>query len=537
MQGVKIGNKNTWIDWQLRLVSVQNNLPVPKTAYVDIPFSNGSLDLTEAFSQDVVYENRKITFEFDTFLDWEQQHLLIEKIGSYLHGQKHILQLPNDSQYYYSGRLSINQYSTDTIMGKIVIEAICEPYRYKNEVTEVNVTLAQTQRSVGNYLTGGNISAWSTDMDQVKVEASYMGLDTITIPVRFEIPNAISSEISVNQDDIVKYNELATKMAGAPHKYIFEPYPYIAGGAVGETEYNPTDANAFFANWEAKIKETIPKLNFTFEYSYVCSNLVHLESQVAKWTSLRDGLKASFPSMKLMYRTNWWLTATWAPETIQAFKDKLNNPIFGVFDVIAIASYFELHDGDSPSQAELRAALKSTQIFGRGQNIVDEIKQMAEKWGKPIFLGELNCASRNRGAAEPWSNTPSTITNNTIQEALLSAYVEEFKGFSWFLGFSIFCIGDSNTTFSIWNTTAKDYVRSLGVQSTSVITCKNGRKKVIPTFTFSAPTTIKFGNKIMVANAGTHRFTNVILSEGNNIIEATGLPGETVKITYQEGEL
>lgn len=148
MQGVKIGNKNTWIDWQLRLVSVQNNLPVPKTAYVDIPFSNGSLDLTEAFSQDVVYENRKITFEFDTFLDWEQQHLLIEKIGSYLHGQKHILQLPNDSQYYYSGRLSINQYKTDKTTGNLIIEALCDPYRYKNDVTIIEQNLSATPLTI-----------------------------------------------------------------------------------------------------------------------------------------------------------------------------------------------------------------------------------------------------------------------------------------------------------------------------------------------------------------------------------------------------
>lgn len=537
MHAIQIGNKHTWNDWQLRLVNIENNLPLPKTSYVDVPFANGAIDLTEAFSQDVVYENRKVSFEFDMLIHWDQQYLLIEQISSYIHGQRHIIRLPNDIEHYYVGRLSINQYSTDTTMGKLVIEAICEPYRYKNEVTEVNVTLAQTQRSVGNYLTGGNISAWSTDMDQVKVEASYMGLDTITIPVRFEIPDATSSDISVNQDDIIKYNTLASKLGASNYKYIFEPYPYIAGGTVGETEYNPTDVDSFFSNWESRIKETIPKLNFTFEYAYACSNLVKLESNVAKWTDLYNNLKKTFSAMKLIYRTNWWLTASWAPETEAAYETKLNNPIFGIFDVIGIASYFELHDGENPSQAELRAALKSTQIFGRGQNVINEIKRFNDKWDKPIFLGELNCSSRNKGAMEPWNNTPTEVNNTNIQEALLSAYVEELKGFSWFLGFSLFCIGDLNTTFSIWNTSAKDYIRSLSGTITVSVDCFNGRKKVIPTFVLSAATTIRFGNKIMVANAGTHRFTNVIFSEGHNVIELSGVPGATIKIEYQEGVL
>src|SRR5690606_41888008 len=43
-------------------------------------------------------------------------------------------------------------------------------------------------------------------------------------------------------------------------------------------------------------------------------------------------------------------TADWAEDTALDYYAKLNNPIFEHFDVIAIASYFELTDKPSPTK-------------------------------------------------------------------------------------------------------------------------------------------------------------------------------------------
>ena len=51
--------KNSWSDWYLVPSSRPViNPPEPKFNTVDIPGANGSIDLTEVVSGDVVYQNR-----------------------------------------------------------------------------------------------------------------------------------------------------------------------------------------------------------------------------------------------------------------------------------------------------------------------------------------------------------------------------------------------------------------------------------------------------------------------------------------------
>lgn len=78
---------------------------------------------------------------------------------------------------------------------------------------------------------------------------------------------------------------------------------------------------------------------------------------------------------------------------------------------------------------------------------------------------------------------------------------------------------------------------TLPTNGTSNITLKNSRKRVIPTITTNAQVTIKMGNVTRVIVAGTHRLTNIILIEGDNLLTITGTQGTTVKFEYQEGAL
>src|SRR5690606_11739089 len=107
-----------------------------------------------------------------------------------------------------------------------------------------------------------------------------------------------------------------------------------------------------------------------------------------KWQDLTANVRSVF-SGKIIYRKNWWITADWAEDTALDYYAKLNNPIFEHFDVIAIASYFELTDKPSPTKGDIENALYSTDIYNRGQNIVEEVYGFYERWRKPIFFGEL----------------------------------------------------------------------------------------------------------------------------------------------------
>lgn len=127
-----------------------------------------------------------------------------------------------------------------------------------------------------------------------------------------------------------------------------------------------------------------------------------MEDSTEKWKSVITSLRSLF-SGKILYRTNYWVTANWAPETIVAYNKKLNNPLFGLVDIIAIATYFELTDNRNPSVDQLIDAIYSVPLYGRGQNIFKEIKAFYDKWNKPIFFGELGIP--------PYSNSPEQPHN------------------------------------------------------------------------------------------------------------------------------
>lgn len=203
---------------------------------------------------------------------------------------------------------------------------------------------------------------------------------------------------------------------------------------------------------------------------YIASNLVHMESFTDKWKALISEVRTVYTG-KILYRTNYWITASWAPDYVEAYENKLNNALFGLVDVIAIAAYFELTDNKSPSVDELIEAIYSVPLYGRGQNIFDEIKAFHDKWDKPIFFGELGIP--------PYSNSPQQPHNalgdlgeynESIQSNWFEAWVRVFQTQEWWLGYSIYTIADEKSVYNVMGRKAETVIRgqSLGGQQYSM---------------------------------------------------------------------
>ena len=58
--GVSFDDMHSYTDWGLRLKEVKIGIPEAKTVYVDVPGSDGSLDLTEAQNGGVKYGMRTL---------------------------------------------------------------------------------------------------------------------------------------------------------------------------------------------------------------------------------------------------------------------------------------------------------------------------------------------------------------------------------------------------------------------------------------------------------------------------------------------
>lgn len=128
--GVTFGTKHTYNDWGLIPKSRPVvSPPAPKTLYVDIPGADGLLDLTQALTQDVKYENRTITFEFNVLDARNRWSNIYSAILDYLHGQSMKIILDEDPTYYYTGRLQVNEWKSDKNTAVIVIEGYVDPYK------------------------------------------------------------------------------------------------------------------------------------------------------------------------------------------------------------------------------------------------------------------------------------------------------------------------------------------------------------------------------------------------------------------------
>lgn len=127
---IRIGEKRTFNDWGLLISGMTIGFPETKSNLVDIPATDGSIDLTEALGE-VAYKNRHLEFVFDALGKYESWHGLCTEIANYLHGKKMKIILDTDQGYYYIGRLELDTTKSDDTIHEIVLAGDVEPYKYE----------------------------------------------------------------------------------------------------------------------------------------------------------------------------------------------------------------------------------------------------------------------------------------------------------------------------------------------------------------------------------------------------------------------
>ena len=127
-------SRNTYDDW--KLIPTKRPVVSPpdvKTTFVDIPGSNGQLDLSEVVSKRPVYNQRKGDISFKVLNDYPEYKGWVDvyqKILNYLHGKKMKMILEDDPNYYYEGRFSVKSWSSDKDNSSININYNVDPFKY-----------------------------------------------------------------------------------------------------------------------------------------------------------------------------------------------------------------------------------------------------------------------------------------------------------------------------------------------------------------------------------------------------------------------
>ena len=139
-------SKNTWTDWHM----VPSSRPVikppkAKKTVIDIPGSNNRIDLSEVLSGDITYENRTGSIEFivmnDKPMPWYE---LYNEIMNTIHGKRVGFSLEEEPDWYYEGRVEVNEWRSDPDYSRIVIDYDVDPFKYKKLATTDTFRVSST---------------------------------------------------------------------------------------------------------------------------------------------------------------------------------------------------------------------------------------------------------------------------------------------------------------------------------------------------------------------------------------------------------
>lgn len=142
-------NIHTYKDWGLKWYGLEISSPDPKTNYIDIPGGDGKLDLSEALTGDIKYDNRKIKLKFDVDGDYYKWIDKSSEIMNFIHGKKAKIILDTDPSFYWYGRIELSSGKEDFSLGELEITADVEPY--KNDLIS---SLEDWKWDIFNFETG-----------------------------------------------------------------------------------------------------------------------------------------------------------------------------------------------------------------------------------------------------------------------------------------------------------------------------------------------------------------------------------------------
>lgn len=295
----------------------------------------------------------------------------------------------------------------------------------------------------------GDISAWNATPTSALADVKAMNLNTVSIPIRVNIPSLNSNEATIDQTSADNAIAISKAMIKNGIKVIIEPYPFIDNGNGVETALQPTNKETFMSNWSAAVMGIATQVkDLDVKGLYIGSNFTNLEDQSNAFDTLISNLRPIFKG-KLIYRTNWWYNATWDEATTKAFEEKKKTPFFKNVDMLSIAAYFEISDPDTMNVDELKALLYKTNVYNREQNVIGQIEDLHNETGKPIMFGEMGITNYVGAMAKPYAFQfgEGAQKNDKIQSVWYQAWIETMNQYDWFKGYSIFAIGDKASEF------------------------------------------------------------------------------------------
>ena len=133
---IKFDDKDCFNDFHL-IPNGRPHVPPPpvRTKVIELPGSNGDLDLTTSLTGYPLYGNREGTFDFMVTHDYDgyKWSELYSQLLKFFHGQRRKVILEDDPDYYYVGRCTLDDWTEERPYNTVSISYVFEPYKWNNK--------------------------------------------------------------------------------------------------------------------------------------------------------------------------------------------------------------------------------------------------------------------------------------------------------------------------------------------------------------------------------------------------------------------
>lgn len=147
-RSIDIGGYNTAAEgWTLSALKFSD--PVHDQVLVKIPGSSVTLDMSTVLSDgEPTYGTRTLSATLECSEGTRQERkVLIDLMVNRLDGRRLDIMLPDDTDRYITGRVSVKTLYNDLAHASVSISAICDPWRYSDQETVVTLAGEATPKT------------------------------------------------------------------------------------------------------------------------------------------------------------------------------------------------------------------------------------------------------------------------------------------------------------------------------------------------------------------------------------------------------
>lgn len=130
LKNVTIGDKHMFNDFGLVLTTKEITPPEAQTKYVEVPMRDGSIDMSQALSDEVKYKDRSITMKFTFPGDRSHWSSKFTEVAEAIHGIRGKIIFDDDPGFVYFGRVFVDEWNTSGKLAEMTVKCTVEPYKY-----------------------------------------------------------------------------------------------------------------------------------------------------------------------------------------------------------------------------------------------------------------------------------------------------------------------------------------------------------------------------------------------------------------------